>query len=74
MKPKLRIVDFGKSTYVELDGKVFGTHTKSVKYEKYGQEPATLEIKVDDVGGFEWLRDSAIGDAIAGVSPFDVKD
>lgn len=56
MNAKFRLLDDGRGTYLELDGKTIGKGVTSISYNKAGREPATLNIGIN-VQDFEFDSD-----------------
>lgn len=56
MNAKFRLLDDGRGTYLELDGKSMGEGVKSVSYTKVGRESAVLNLEID-LGDFRFMPD-----------------
>ena len=62
MNAKLRLLDTGTGTYLELDGKTLGEGITFVSYNKVGREPATLNIGID-LKDFKFMPDGKFDEA-----------
>lgn len=74
MNPKARILDAGKATYIELDGKTMGVGIDFVEYKKEADNPAELTIHIADVESFSFLPDGEFDRVEKMVKDFEPPD
>lgn len=62
--PKLKLLDNGYGTYIELDGKTMGKGINHIKYEKEARKPATLDIHISNLREFEFGEDGSFDEKL----------
>ncbi len=64
MSAKVRILDTGTCTMLELDGKTMGEGIDRITYEKEAGKSAVLTIRINSVDSFEFLPDGEFDRAV----------
>lgn len=74
MKAKFRLLDTGKGTYIELDGKTMGRGIDEVAYRKVAGEPAEVTIHIDDMDVFRFEPDGKFDEVERKVNEYEPLD
>lgn len=57
MNAKMRLIDIGQGTYLELDGKTMGRGIECIEYKKEAGKPGELSIRISNLKDFKFERD-----------------
>lgn len=74
MNAKFRLIDTGKGTYIELDGKTAGRGIDKVEYKKVAGKSGEITLHIDDVDAFRFEKDGRFDEVENEIKEYESSD